>query len=69
MMILCNLLVFDGYPSNRTVNDAPFRPGGVGPPPTIAHLRNHKVHLSKRNVILQTLNNEVQPIPLAKRIY
>ena len=36
---------------------------------TIAHLRNHKVHLSKRDVILKTLNDEVDPIPLAKRIY
>lgn len=36
---------------------------------TIVHLRNHKVHLSKRDVILQTLNDEVEPIPLAKRIY
>ena len=36
---------------------------------TIAHLRDHKIHLSKRNVILQTLNDEVQPIPLAKRVY
>ena len=36
---------------------------------TIAHLRNHNVHLSKRDVILQTLNDEVEPIPLAKRIY
>jgi succinate dehydrogenase (ubiquinone) flavoprotein subunit len=36
---------------------------------TIAHLRNHKVHLSKRDVILKTLNDEVEPIPLAKRIY
>ena len=36
---------------------------------TIAHLRNHNVHLSKRDVILKTLNDEVEPIPLAKRIY
>ncbi len=37
---------------------------------TIAHLHdNGNVNLSKRNVIRKTLNDEVKPIPLAKRVY
>ena len=37
---------------------------------TIGHLYdNGNVKLSKRNVIRKTLNDEVKPIPLAKRIY
>ena len=36
---------------------------------TLAYLKNNKVELSKRNVILKTLNDEIDPIPLAKRIY
>ena len=37
---------------------------------TIGHLQdNGNVKLSSRNVIRETLNNEVKPIPLAKRVY
>ena len=36
---------------------------------TIAHLRNKMVTLSTRSVIMQTLDDEVTPIPLAKRVY
>ena len=36
---------------------------------TIGHLNNGKVQLSKRNVIRSVLNNEVEPVPLAKRVY
>ena len=36
---------------------------------TIAKLSNDKVNLSKRDVIMDTLNDEVNSIPLAKRVY
>ena len=36
---------------------------------TIGHLNNGNVQLSKRNVIRSVLNNEVEPVPLAKRVY
>lgn len=36
---------------------------------TIARLKNNTVELSKRPVIFKTLNNEVEAVPLAKRIY
>ena len=36
---------------------------------TIAHLNNKKVKLSTRNVIKTTLDDEVTPVPLAKRVY
>jgi succinate dehydrogenase (ubiquinone) flavoprotein subunit len=36
---------------------------------TIARLKNNIVELSKRPVIFKTLNNEVEAVPLAKRIY
>jgi succinate dehydrogenase / fumarate reductase flavoprotein subunit len=36
---------------------------------TICRLENNVVKLSKRNVNLFTLNDEVESIPLAKRVY
>ena len=36
---------------------------------TIAKIDNKKVYLTKRKVISQVLDNEVKPIPLAKRVY
>ena len=36
---------------------------------TIAHLKKNKVKISTRNVIRETLNNEVESVPLAKRVY
>ena len=36
---------------------------------TIAHLKNNKVELSTRNVIREVLNDEIKPVPLAKRVY
>ena len=36
---------------------------------TIAHLKENEVKISKRNVIRDTLNNEVNSVPLAKRVY
>ena len=36
---------------------------------TISHIKNNKVELSTRNVIDKTLDDEVEPIPLAKRVY
>ena len=36
---------------------------------TIARLKNNTIELSKRPVIFKTLNNEVEAVPLAKRIY
>jgi len=36
---------------------------------TIAHLKDNDVELSTRNVVRETLNDEVKPIPLAKRVY
>ena len=36
---------------------------------TIAKLSSDKVNLSKRDVIMDTLNDEVNSIPLAKRVY
>tara|TARA_Y100000591_G_scaffold333389_1_gene376993 strand:+ start:21301 stop:23136 length:1836 start_codon:yes stop_codon:yes gene_type:complete len=36
---------------------------------TIARLKNNSVELSTRDVIKYTLNNEVEPVPLAKRVY
>lgn len=36
---------------------------------TIARLKQHSIQLSKRPVIFQTLNDEVEAVPLAKRIY
>lgn len=36
---------------------------------TLAYLDNTRVKLGKRDVIQKTLNNEVDPIPLAKRVY
>ena len=36
---------------------------------TIARLKTDDVELSTRNVVKQTLNDEVEPVPLAKRVY
>ena len=36
---------------------------------TITHLKNEKIKISTRNVIRDVLNNEVEPVPLAKRVY
>ena len=36
---------------------------------TICRLNNNLVELSTRDVIKSTLNDEVDPIPLAKRVY
>ena len=36
---------------------------------TICYLNNNKVKLTTRNVNLLTLNNEVESVPLAKRVY
>ncbi len=36
---------------------------------TICHLDEGKAHLSTREVVRKTLNNEVEPVPLAKRVY
>ena len=36
---------------------------------TIAHLKENEVKISKRNVIRDTLNDEVNSVPLAKRVY
>jgi succinate dehydrogenase (ubiquinone) flavoprotein subunit len=36
---------------------------------TIAHLKDNDVRLSTRNVVRETLNDEVDPVPLAKRVY
>lgn len=36
---------------------------------TIAHLRDNEVTLSKRDVIKTVLDDEVQPVPLAQRVY
>ena len=36
---------------------------------TISRLKNNSVELSKRDVIKTTLNDEVEPVPLAKRVY
>jgi len=36
---------------------------------TISHIKDNKVELSTRNVIDKTLDDEVEPIPLAKRVY
>ena len=36
---------------------------------TICYLNNNKVKLTTRNVNLFTLNNEVESVPLAKRVY
>ena len=36
---------------------------------SIAHLSGDSVEMSKRPVILQTLNDEVEAVPLAKRVY
>ena len=36
---------------------------------TISRLNNGKVTLSKRDVIRKTLNSEIEPVPLAERVY
>ena len=36
---------------------------------TITKLNNGKVDISKRDVIMDVLDNEVSPVPLAKRVY
>ena len=36
---------------------------------TISKIENNSVNLTKRKVITDVLNNEVEPIPLAKRVY
>ena len=36
---------------------------------TIAHIEKNNIKLSTRNVIDKTLDNEVEPVPLAKRVY
>ena len=36
---------------------------------TISHLNNGNVKLSTRNVIRHVLNDEVESVPLAKRVY
>ena len=36
---------------------------------TLSYIDNNNVILKKRNVIKNTLNNEVEPVPLAKRVY
>ena len=36
---------------------------------TISKLNNNDVFLSKRNVIFETLNDEVDTVKLAKRVY
>ena len=36
---------------------------------TVGHLNNGNIELSKRNVIRTVLNDEVESVPLAKRVY
>ena len=36
---------------------------------TLAYLKNNNILIDTRNVVKETLNDEVQPVPLSKRVY